>query len=81
MNSDYIKIEEHENLVKDKKSGAILSINQSGRDKYFEQKKLARNKRLQAEKTEERIDIIEQQINSLDEKMDMILNLLQGKNK
>ena len=38
--SDYIKVKDHPDLVRDKRSGAILNTNKSELDKYIEKRDL-----------------------------------------
>lgn len=65
----FINIKDHPELIKDEKTGAIISRDNIGRQKY-------RNQRQKIEAQEKRISDIENKVSEIDNKLDLILSKL-----
>ena len=73
--SDYIKVKDHPDLVRDKRSGAILNTNKSELDKYIEKRDLLiKQKAMIAEH-----DTMKADIEDIKAKIDLLVSLLTEK--
>lgn len=69
MNSNYIKVKDHPNLVRDKSSNAILNIDDAALNKY----KLERDFILKAKKVVEEQPKIKEEISEIKQMLQQLL--------
>lgn len=68
----FSKIKGHPNLVKDEDSKAVINVS---KDEYLQAKKIKET----TKQKEERLETIETRINSLESKIDQLINILEKK--
>ena len=72
---DYIKVKNHENLIRDSKSNFIVNTNKSEYDEYIARRKQKQNEKNKIENLERDISTLR---NELTEIKDMLRSLVNG---
>jgi hypothetical protein len=68
----YAKIIDHPNLVRDMDTKAVLNIDIAGKERFLKAREEKR-------KDKQRLNILETKVNEMDDKLNLILDLLRNK--
>ena len=72
-----IKVQDKPNLVRDSETGAIIYNNNEERERFLKQREARKQKELLTKQAIERVEDLDQRVNQIESKLDLILNILQ----
>lgn len=72
----FLKVKEHEGLIRDVASGGIINIDNTAYKKYKAEKKIMQHKIEQHSSQENRLNTLEKKVDMVEDKLNKILELL-----
>ncbi len=72
----FVKVEGHEQLVRDMSTGAIINNNIAEKEKYLKKREALRASRNRIDNIENNVDNLNKRIDNIEGKLDTLINLL-----